>query len=925
MTQILTGSFLKYDYISVEIRVIRVIRVLLWQLWTSSFFRHLLWVFLILGISGRIFPADPPGSPMVIHLETAGEPAYPVENLRYQPLKHMRVALVLSGGGARGFAHIGVLKAFEEYQIPIDLIVGTSIGSIVGGFYAAGFSAEEIRRIVQEIDWNSIFVDQAYRNQLFWAQKHIPRRHILQFRFDGLLPAIPASISQGQKIFQTFYNHLLGANFQAADNFDRLRVPFRAVATDLVSGEKVVLGKGDLAEAINASMAFPLLFAPVEIDGKWLVDGGITDNLPVDVAIQQGADMVIAVDATSDLRRREEIGAPWEIADQVTSIMMKNPTEESRLQADLLIQPALEAYKGGDFRMADELIAIGYRSGREIADSLKNLMAVRRDFPRDQDVYIGRASVVQLAGGGAALLPESFSAMCRARYGQTLYRGDIYRDLTALYESGFFENVYARVEGPPEARRITYHLDAFPRVNQVNFRHHGLLPDSLYRAAAAEIAGRPLNINDLFARIDTLRNTLIGAGYSLAAISEIRYQAENGELDVLVDEGFINEVRIVGNDVTRNFVILREFPLKRGDVFRASAASEGIQNIYSTSLFDRVLINLKKNRREYDVIIKVKERKYLLARLGANYSLERRTTGFVELLEDNLLGTDIKLKLFGSAGDFERRAEVQFYTVRLFNTYLTSSLTFFYREQQDRFYRDFIREKDYTTTRRGWKFVVGQQIERLGLISAELRLESIDVSSTDPQFAYQSDLQIRSVAVRSVVDKRDKLPFPDRGIYNRWYWEAGNSQLLGSSVPFTKIFLGLEGYYPLLEVMNYHPYLYVGSADLTLPFAEYFFFGGQNHFAGLHNREKFGRQFIQTGLDWRWEISPGLPVDAYLIGSYAIGASWERPDDRIEGEDFLQSVSASLAINSLLGPIQFTYGNVSGQRRIFYFSLGFDF
>ncbi|MCB0316996.1 MAG: patatin-like phospholipase family protein, partial [Calditrichaeota bacterium] len=137
---------------------------------------------------------------MVIHLETAGEPAYPVENLRYQPLKHMRVALVLSGGGARGFAHIGVLKAFEEYQIPIDLIVGTSIGSIVGGFYAAGFSAEEIRRIVQEIDWNSIFVDQAYRNQLFWAQKHIPRRHILQFRFDGLLPAIPASISQGQKI-----------------------------------------------------------------------------------------------------------------------------------------------------------------------------------------------------------------------------------------------------------------------------------------------------------------------------------------------------------------------------------------------------------------------------------------------------------------------------------------------------------------------------------------------------------------------------------------------------------------------------------------------------------------------------------------------------------------------------------------------------
>ena len=272
----------------------------------------------------------------------------------------MTVSLALSGGGARGLAHIGVLKALEEHDIPVQLIVGTSMGAIIGGFYSAGFSAAEIERIVAEIDWNSIFSDRTYRSQLLLSQKQFPQRHVLQLRLDGFLPIIPSAITQGQLVFQTLYNKLLASRYQSANHFDRLKIPFRAVATDLVTGRRTVLEDGDLAEAINASLALPLIFSPVEIDSMMLVDGGIMENLPVQAAQESGGDLVIAVDVSSPLRKWDDISTAFEVADQVTTIMMIGSTKESRARADVLILPELAGYNGADFGKATALIDSGY-------------------------------------------------------------------------------------------------------------------------------------------------------------------------------------------------------------------------------------------------------------------------------------------------------------------------------------------------------------------------------------------------------------------------------------------------------------------------------------------------------------------------------------------------------------------------------------
>ena len=850
----------------------------------------------------------------------------PIENLEYYAIKKPNVALVLSGGGARGFAHIGVLKAFEKNQINFDLIVGTSIGSIVGGFYCAGFSAEQIQKIAHEIDWDNIISDAAYRPNLFLSQKSIPRRHILQLRMDGVVPYIPQSITQGQNVYQVIYKWLLQAEFQGINNFDDLRIPFRSVATDLISGKRVVLKSGDLAEAIQASIAFPLLFAPVEYDGMRLVDGGITDNLPVDIARDLNSDIVVAVDATSPLRNPDEMNAPWEIADQVTTIMMEEPTKESLSKTDLAIKPDLAQYRAGDFNNIDSIVQIGYKAGIQMVDSLRKLIENKRIQLRGENKYYGIVTSIKFVGDSAIYLNQNkINTQLTTRVGFHLDRYDVVSDIEKIYESGFYSDVKAEVLIDSSDCKVTFHLFELPKINQVTILHEHILPDSSINEVTEKFQGQILNVPELENSIENIKRNLILRGYSLTEIKSVLFNKDSLNIKVKIDEGIVDEIRIRGNKETKKFVILREFPIKKSEYFKSNLAIQGIQNIYSTGLFDRVTLNLVRNNGENILVIKVKEKKYLLMRLGAHVSLERKGEGYLEFLHDNFLGTGIKFNLEGEIGDYLRYASSSLYTTRLFNSYLTTRLSAYYNERDDRFYEDFEKKGKYKTIRRGAKFMIGQQIGRLGLISLQLRLENIDISGNYEGFPFSNSYELRSFTVLSEVDKRDQLPFPKRGIYNRWFWESGNQKVLGGNISFTRIFLGLEGYYQFLKFFNYHPYLYAGSADLTLPFSEFFTFGGQNNFPGFYEREKFGRQFVMTGIELRYQINWDVPIEAYFITNYSAGAAWERPDERIEASDFNHSLSVSFALNSLIGPIKATYSRIIDKRSLFYLSVGFEF
>ena len=276
-----------------------------------------------------------------------------------------KTCLVLGGGGARGAAHIGVLKVLEREHVPIDCIAGTSMGAIVGGMYAAGYHADEIEAILRDIDWRDMFQDDPPRVELPMRRKEDELRFLggieLGLR-DGRI-ALPRGVIQGQKL-QLLLRRLLLSTMDT-DDFDLLPISFRSVATDITSGERVVFDRGDLAMAIRASMSVPAAFAPIHYRGHFLVDGGITDNVPIDVARALGAARLIVVNVSEPLTAEDKLDSPFAIANQMLTAMMKRESDQQlrTLAADdVLLTPDLGDFSSADFDRAAQAIAAGERA-----------------------------------------------------------------------------------------------------------------------------------------------------------------------------------------------------------------------------------------------------------------------------------------------------------------------------------------------------------------------------------------------------------------------------------------------------------------------------------------------------------------------------------------------------------------------------------
>jgi len=293
-----------------------------------------------------------------------------------------KICLVLSGGGARGIAHIGVLKVLEEERVPIDCVVGTSAGAVIGGAYASGASPEEIERAIRGADWDDLLTDQPARFNRSVYAKEIDRAGISsrEVGIRGTSIGLPRGVVIGQHL-QFFLQSLVAPASHGP--FDQLPIPYRALATDFETGRLVVLDHGDLAGAIRASMSVPGAFAPVEIDGATLVDGGLVRNLGVDVARQLGADVVIAVNVGSPLLKRAELGSLLSAAEQTLYILVQENVDVSlaSLQArDVLISPDLGALGVGDFAHGADYIPAGERAARLAESALAPLALSEADY-----------------------------------------------------------------------------------------------------------------------------------------------------------------------------------------------------------------------------------------------------------------------------------------------------------------------------------------------------------------------------------------------------------------------------------------------------------------------------------------------------------------------------------------------------------------
>jgi len=296
-----------------------------------------------------------------------------------------RIGLVLSGGGARGAAHIGVLKMLDRLHVPIDAIAGTSMGAVVGGLYASGMSGREIEQAMASVDWQSAFRDRLRRTELGYRRKEEDRDFLvnLPLGLHGKKLVIPEGLVQGEKLTETL--RLLTLPVAPITDFARLPTPFRAVATNLETGEAVVMADGDLTTAMRASMSAPGVFAPVEYRGQLLVDGGLAENLPIDVARAMGVDVLIVVDAGFPLQPRKDLVSLPSITNQVLAILLQRDSQrqlQTLSPSDIIVSPQLGDFSSYDFLDTLQIVNAGERAADAMADRLGSLALPDEDYAR---------------------------------------------------------------------------------------------------------------------------------------------------------------------------------------------------------------------------------------------------------------------------------------------------------------------------------------------------------------------------------------------------------------------------------------------------------------------------------------------------------------------------------------------------------------
>jgi len=386
------------------------------------------------------------------------------------PALRPRLGLVLSGGGARGLAHVGVLKVLERERIPIDLITGTSMGAIIGGLYASGMSAAALERELLPLAWDRVFASRVERQQLSQRRKEEDFEFSAALELgmrDGEFRAPQSTLSsRGLEILLRRYT----LPVRNIGEFDRLPTPFRAIATDMESGQQVVMASGELSLALRSSMSVPGLFAPTEWQGRILGDGGLVNNLPVDVARRMGAQRLIAVNVGTPLAGRETLGSLVGVTAQMINILTEQNVQRSIAslwEDDVLITPELGKLSSGDFDRSKELIAQGERAAEALVARLRPLALSPEAYARWRQARAPEAprsaELAAIAFEGSQLThPERFVAQLESKPGQPFDQARAERDARLLTSSGDYERVDYHLEPRAAGDTLVFAMEDKP-------------------------------------------------------------------------------------------------------------------------------------------------------------------------------------------------------------------------------------------------------------------------------------------------------------------------------------------------------------------------------------------------------------------------------------------------------------------------------
>lgn len=372
-----------------------------------------------------------------------------------------RVGVVLSGGGAKGFAHIGVLKVIEESGLPIDYIAGTSMGSIVGGLYSIGYSPETMIRLVKEQNWDAVMSDAIPRKYISVDDKILDRHYLATFPFRNRKIEMKSAIYDGAMV------NLLLARLTSPvyniRNYSELSVPFLCVAADIETAEAYEMTRGNLQRSIRASMSIPFYFTPVEVDGRLLIDGGMRNNFPVHNLRDKGLDIIIGVNVQRDFRKKDDLNSLAKILDQMIAMTDIDANMKAQEDVDIHIKPNLSNFGMMDFNYYDTIIALGEQAARQylpefkrLADSIKSIEDYTLERPDIEP--LDTIFVISLKVKGVKQESENFIKKSLGKhYPATMAIDDIETSIMRIYATGYFSDIWYELEPAVKGVNLVIH------------------------------------------------------------------------------------------------------------------------------------------------------------------------------------------------------------------------------------------------------------------------------------------------------------------------------------------------------------------------------------------------------------------------------------------------------------------------------------
>lgn len=872
---------------------------------------------------------------------------FPVESkplpfglLEQIPKNKPKIALALSGGGARGLSQIGVLKALEEAGIFADIIIGTSMGSIVGGMYAAGYSPAQLDSIAMETDWNDLLTltNQSNRRDLFVDQKVTEDRAIFSLRLSGLAPILPTSFNDGQKLSNHLNVLAFNAPLHSDASFDLLTKKFRAVCTDLITGGLVVIDEGSISNALRASSSVTFFLAPVKMDTLLLVDGGLVANIPVDVAKANGGDFVVAINTTSNLWNEKDLSTPWIVADQIVSIPMKQNNEEQLSKADFVIEPGIGNILSTDFEKADSLILLGYQTVKPHLNNLKSKIdsAVFNSLPNAEKFFNNL-----ILDSSLTLKEQAFFYHYKTK--DSVSNKMINYDLYKLFETGDYKFLNAQIVITDSTNILQLIQEYNPVIRNIDLIGISLIHSDKISTIFSSLKDERFSGRKVLDALLELIKIYREDGYSLAEIQSVEFNEEEGRLKIFVDEGIISKIEINGNDKTNENVITREFRFKEGDYFKINDVKEGLKNLRSTRLFDNIDVVVREDNGQNILTIKVDEKPSSLLRISFRSDNEYRAQIGIDLRDENFFGTGSELGLILFGGLDNRAYVLEQKANRVFDTYFTYKINAFYKFNDVRVYNNIPTTNESRFSRKetgkyrqifyGLSLGVGTQVGRFGnlIFEGRYQFDQIKNKENDPTAPYKT--KIVSLKISSTIDTQDKYPFTESGVYFTGFYETAFS-VLGGEVGYSNISFEYKNYLKVSSRSVLSPAIKFGFADKTLPLSQHYSIGGQESFFGMHDNEYRGRQILLTSLMYRYKLPFIIFFDTYLKLRYDLGSTWDF-QEQIRFKDLKHGIGTSISFDTPIGPAEFAVGRsfllrndlpdnpISWGDVLFYFSIGY--